>query len=342
MSIRSDAFSPRVTGLAFLVLAAIWGAAFVAIEIGLHHFPPLTFAGLRYLLAGAIVLGYARLTTEYVLPRNRRDLLRIAVLAVFFIFGNHAFLYLAEQYVSGAIAAVVVSFSPVLTAVFASLVLGDASLGRRELVGFIAGIAGVVIIAQPTPDSFAVANLLGIGLVFVAAVSFALGAVLSHPIPTTIPLASLQGWSMLTGATMLVIGGRLRGEAIAAIEPTPTAVLSFVYLTFVSGAFAFLLYFTLLDQVGPARLNLVGYLEPVAATLVGWALLGELVGPATVAGFGFILLGFALVNAESISSRFGVAVPTGAGIRRFLTRRYFVAGVASGHDDDLLRGHRRG
>jgi probable blue pigment (indigoidine) exporter len=318
MKYFDDGFSPRVTGLLFLVLAGIWGTSFVAIELGLHHFPPLSFAGLRYLVAGLIVIGYARMTTEYVLPRNRRDLLKIAVFAVFFIFGNHAFLYVGEQYVSGAIAAVVISLSPILTAVFASLLLSDETLGVRELIGFLAGIAGVVIIAQPTPSAIDGTTVLGIGLVFVAAASFALGAVLSHPIPTTIPLTSLQGWSMLAGATMLMVGGSIRGESLASIQLSPTAIWTFVYLTLVAGAFAFLLYFALLDQVGPSELNLVGYLEPLGASIASWAILGELIGAPTIAGFVFIFAGFAIIKSEALVRRFGVHLPTATDLRKYV------------------------
>lgn len=318
MNYFDDGLSPRVTGILFLVLAGVWGTAFVAIELGLHYFPPLTFAGLRYLVAGLIVMGYARLTTDYLLPRNRRDLLKIGVFAVFFIFGNHAFLYVGEQYVSGAIAAVVVSLSPVLTAVFASILLSDETLGLRELVGFLAGIAGVVIIAQPTPSAIDETTVIGIGLVFVAAASFALGAVLSHPIPTTIPLTSLQGWSMIAGATMLMAGGSIRGESLASIHLTPTAIWTFVYLTLVSGAFAFLLYFALLDEVGPTELNLVGYLEPVGASIASWAILGELIGAPTVAGFVLIFAGFAIIKSDALARRFGVHLPAVESLRKYV------------------------
>ncbi|MFB6125605.1 MAG: DMT family transporter [Halanaeroarchaeum sp.] len=310
--------TPRVTALLFLLLAAIWGVAFVAIEIGLQHFPPLYFAGLRYLVAGTLIVAYAAVTTDYVLPRNRRDLLRIAVLSVFFIFGNQAFLYLGQQYVSGAIAAVVVSLSPVLTAVLASLFLGDETLGRREAVGFLAGVVGVAIVANPTPGAFDATTVLGILLVLGSATSFALGGVLSHPIPTTIPLTSLQGWSMLVGSGLLFGAGALRGESVASISLTPTALVSFAYLALVSGAFAYLLYFVLLEAVGPAELNLVGYLEPVGATIAGWAILGELVGPTTAAGFALIVVGFALVKYDVLARRFGIRVPGIARLRKYV------------------------
>ncbi|MFB6093736.1 MAG: EamA family transporter [Halanaeroarchaeum sp.] len=301
--------SPRLIGASFLLLAGIWGTAFVAIERGLHFVPPLTFAGIRYLIAGAIVLGYAALTTDYLLPRTRRDGLKIAIYAAFFIFGNHAFLYLGEQYVSGAVAAVVVSLSPVLTAVFASLLLADADLGLRKVLGFFSGVAGVVVIAQPSAAGLGSGTLIGVGLVFLAAASFALGAVLADPVPSTIPLTSLQGWSMLLGATALVGVGSLRGETLAAITVTPTAVASLLYLSLVSGAFAFLLYFALLEEVGPADLNLVGYLEPVGATLAAWVLFGEVIDVATVLGFVLVVAGFAMVKGRDLADRVGVSGP---------------------------------
>lgn len=309
MDIFEDGMSPQLIVGLFLGIAVIWGGSFVAIEIGLHHVPPLTFAGLRYIVAGAMVLGYASMTTAYVRPRNRRDVLKIAVFAIFFIFGNHAFLYIGEQHVSGAIAAVVVSLSPVLTAVFAGVLLGGERLGVRDVLGFAAGVIGVVIIAQPSPASLPETSLLGLGLVFVAAVSFALGAVLSEPIPTTIPISSLQGWAMVTGATMLLVGGFVRGESLADISITPTAIATFLYLTVVAGAFAYLLYFTLLDHVGPTELNLVGYLEPIGAAIVSWIVLGEVIGAPAVAGFITIFAGFALIKGDALARRFGTTLP---------------------------------
>ena len=109
----------------FSLLALSWGGSFVAIEIGLEHVPPLLFAGLRYALAGVIVLGYAAVVTDRLRPVGRAEWLAVIVAGVFVIALYHGLLYIGEQYVSGAIAAVVISLSPVLTAVFASLLLDD-------------------------------------------------------------------------------------------------------------------------------------------------------------------------------------------------------------------------
>ena len=289
---------PIVSAL-FVLLATLWGGSFVAIEVGLHYFPPLAFAGLRYVTAGVVILGYAVATTDRWRPRGTEEYLSIAVVGVFVIAGYHGLLYLGEQHVSGAIAAVVVSLSPVLTAGFAAVVL-DERLTLSKGLGFALGISGVAVVAGLTPTSALSANVVGVGLVLLGGACFALGAVLTRPLRTDLPAAALQGWAMVGGSGLLFAVGAARGESLSAIQLTPTALASFAYLTLISGVVAFLLYFRLLDKIGPTRLNLVGYLEPVVATLVSWAVLGELVSSSTLVGFGVIFAGFAVLNWRQV------------------------------------------
>ncbi|MFC6834913.1 DMT family transporter [Halomarina ordinaria] len=292
-------------GLLFALLAAFWGTSFVAIEIGLEHFPPLLFAGLRYVVAGGIILGYAVLTADRLLPATRGDWAAVGVVGAFIIAGYHGLLYLGELYVSGAVASVVISLSPVLTAVFASVLLADDYLGPVEAGGLAFGLLGVVVVAAPTPGAVAGTNLLGVGLVFLGGACFALGAVLTRPVQSTMPLSSLEGWGMVVGSALLFAGADLRGESLAAIDWSGPALPALVYLTLVSGVVAFLIYFTLLDRVGPTEINLIGYVEPAVAALVSWAVLGHLVDATTLAGFVAIFVGFALIKRDTLSSLAG-------------------------------------
>ncbi|MFB6086266.1 MAG: DMT family transporter [Halodesulfurarchaeum sp.] len=291
---------PRGTVGMFLLLAVLWGTSFVAIEVGLHEFPPLSFAGIRYLAAGTLIMGLAVMSATVILPRNRTDLTLIAIVAVFMIFANHAFLYLGEQIVSGAVASIVLSLSPVLTLVFASLALEQGFPRAHESIGFVLGLVGVVIIAQPDPGSLDVAHLKGIGLVLLAAASFAAGGVLSRRVRSGLPIESIQGWAMLGGSVILLGAGQLRGESLTALEITRTGWLSLGYLILFSGILAYLIYFTLLDRVGPSHLNLVGYLEPMTAALVAWLLLGQAITQTMIAGFVLIMLGFTAIRRDLV------------------------------------------
>ncbi|WP_195892431.1 DMT family transporter [Halopiger goleimassiliensis] len=284
----------------FSILALCWGSSFVAIEVGLEHVPPLLFAGLRYALAGLIVLGYASLVADRVWPRGRGEWLAVTVAGVFVIALYHGLLYVGELYVSGAVAATIISTAPILTVAFAGALLPDERLGRIGLVGFGLGLIGVVLVVRPDPAVLGDTMTLGAALVFGAAVAFALGGVLVRPIESNLPLESLEGWAMLIGAGVLLGGAPLRGESIAAIEVTSTAILSYLYLTLVSGVFAFLLYFQLLDRSGAIQVNLVGYAEPAVAILVSWLLLGSVVDSLTIVGLVTILAGFTLVKRRAL------------------------------------------
>ena len=300
MSVK-DLFASSLGSLGmFLLLAVFWGSSFVAIEVGLHEFPPLYFAGLRYLLAGGLFMAIAVLTAPDLLPKTRTDVASIAVVAVFLIAANNAFLYLGEQIVSGAVASIVLSLAPVLTVVFASVTLERGLPRGHEVFGFVLGIAGVVVVAQPDPGSIDVNHLLGIGLVLLAATSFAAGGVLSRVVRSGLPIRSIQAWGMLSGSAILFAAAGLRGEAMSAVHVSTTGLVSLVYLVVFSGVLAYLIYFTLLDRVGPSQLNLVGYLEPVTAALVAWLLLGNPITVTMIVGFVLIMLGFTAIRRDLV------------------------------------------
>lgn len=302
MKTRNFLSTPESVAAAFVLLATLWGTSFVAIEAGLHHFPPLLFAGVRYAVAGAIVLGVAAVMSGRTVPRGRDEWLGVGVAATFVIAAYHGLLYVGELHISGAVTAVVVSLAPVLTAVFAALLLPDERLGTVEIGGFALGILGVVVIADPTAAGLGSSTLLGVGLAFAGAVAFSLGAVLLRPLRTDLPIAALQGWAMVIGAGLLFVGAAALGESPAAIEWNRTAVVSLAYLTLLSGVLAFLIYFALLDAVGPAQLHLVGYAEPVVAAVGSWVLFGSLIEAEAVVGFVAILAGFLALERHQIAA----------------------------------------
>jgi len=300
MTLSASVSESRKTIVGFALLALVWGSSFVAIEIGLHAIPPLSFAGIRYLAAGGVLLGVAYATTDRPRPRTRAEWLSVGVVATFVVAAYHGFLYLGELRTSGPLAAVVVSLSPVLTAPLASALLPNQRIGTVEVLGLLLGVGGVAIVANPS----GVANVdpFGVALVFLGALSFALGSVLTRPLDAGLPLRTTQAWAMVLGSVVLLAVGAVRGETLVGVEWTTAAVGSLVYLTLVAGVGGYLLYFTLLSRAGPMQVNLVGYAEPMVATLVGYVLLGHAIQESTVVGFAAILLGFAVLQRRALLS----------------------------------------
>jgi len=299
----------RDAGL-FLVLSVVWGSAFVAISAGLAYFPPVLFAALRYDVAGLVMLAYAAYAADRALPRGRAEWAEVAVGALLLIAAYHGFLFVGQQHTTSATAAVIVSLSPVLATGFARPVLPEERLTATEVAGLLLGVAGVALIARPSPTNLLAPGSVGPLLVVGAAAAFALGSVLSKRIETDVSILTMEAWAMLGGAGLLHAASlAMPGETVADVALTPEALVAFGYLAIVASAGGFLLYFALLERLGAIEVNLVSYVAPVVAAAVGWLLLGETVDAATAAGFLAIAVGFALVKRRALARELGVGEP---------------------------------
>lgn len=289
--------------LLFLVLATLWGSAFMAINAGLKlaGIPPVLFAAIRYDIAGLVMLGYAVVVLDDPIPRGRGQWALVAVGSLLLIAAYHALLFVGESdpSVTSAAAAVIVSLSPILTTVFARVFLPDERLTVVGIVGLLLGLVGVVVLSDPDPDRLLTGAVVAKLLIFAAAAAFALGSVLTRRIDAEMPIESMEAWSMLGGAALMHGFSIGLEEAVPGV-PTAEATAALAYLAVVSSALGFLIYFTLLERLGAIEINLVSYVAPAFAAVTGFLFLGELIDAPTVGGFAIILVGFSLVKRRSI------------------------------------------
>jgi len=291
----------RNAGL-FVTLAAVWGTAFMAIKAGLDPFAPapVLFAAVRYDIAGVIMLAYAALTVDHWIPHGRKEWLLVGVGGTLMIAAYHAFLFVGEQHTTSAAAAIIVSLSPVLTTGFARAFLPSERLSPMGIVGLLLGLVGVVVLTNPRPGALADPAAVGELLVFLAALSFALGTVLTKVIDAPLPIETMEAWSMVLGAALMHLVSIAIGENAAAVAVTPKAIAALAYLSIAASAVGFLIYFDLLARLGPIEINLVSYVAPVFAALSGWLFLGEALTLSAVAGFAIIFAGFWLMKREQL------------------------------------------
>ena len=286
----------------FLVLAAVWGSAFMAIKAGLAYFPPVLFAALRYDVAGVIMLAYAAYVVDDPIPRGRDEWSVVAVGATLIIAAYHAFLFIGETdpAVTSAVAAVMVSLSPVLTTVFARAFLPSERLTVVGVIGLLVGLVGAVVLAAPDPANLAGGGTVAKFLVLLAAASFALGSVLTRASDADIPIETMEAWSMILGALLMHVLSVGLGESLGAVSWTTEGILALAYLSVAASGLGFLIYFDLLDRLGPIEINLVSYVAPIFAAVSGWLFLNEGITANTVAGFLIICVGFVLVKRAAI------------------------------------------
>ncbi|MFW6153065.1 MAG: DMT family transporter [Halobacteriota archaeon] len=284
----------------FVLLAAVWGTAFTAIKAGLEFFPPVLFAALRYDIAGVLMLAFAVYVTDRWRPRSRGEWLLAGIGGAFMIAGYHTFLFIGQQGTTSAAAAIVVSLSPILTTAFARVLLPDERLTVLGLVGLLVGFIGVVLMSEPDPANIVNSRTVSIGLIFLAATAFALGSVLTRSVQAELPIETLEAWAMLIGAAIMHLVSFGLGESVVAVDWTFPAIASLGYLVVVASAVGFLIYFDLLERLGPIEINLVSYAVPVAAAITGVVFLGEVPTAFVVGGFVLIILGFVLIKRDAI------------------------------------------
>lgn len=290
----------------FLTLAAVWGTAFVATKAALADFPPVLLAALRFDLAAALLFVLALAGGRRLRPVGAGDVRPIATGGLFSIGAHHALLFSGQVYVTSSVAATLVGLIPVLTPVTTRMIRPDERLDAVGALGVLVGFGGLLVIARPEPRSLA-ANA-GALFVFGSAVAWVLGAVTTREDDATLRPLAMQAWMALVGAASLHVAALALGQGAGDATATAESLGWLVYLAVVPGAGGFLLYFRLLDRLGPIQAGMLEYAIPPFAAAFGWLVLEETLAPGTVSGFLLILLAFLLVKRRALR----------AGLRRAL------------------------
>lgn len=283
----------------FLLLSLAWGSAFNFIKVGLNYFPPVLFASFRYFIAGSIMLMYAYFVSESFFPRSKNDFLNVIFAGVFVFAFYHSFLFIGELRVSSSISSVIVSLSPVLTTVFVGLMLPKERLDKTGLLGLGIGFIGVFLLISPdlgnvfSLDNFRV-------IIFLAAFSFAFGSVLVRYFDCTLSIESMEAWSMILGALIMLLISLILNESLGSVKWEVGGFLSLFYLSLFSSSIGFLIYFNLLQDLGPIEVNLVSYSAPVFATFIGVNFLNEKMSLLGIFSLILIFIGFILLKREKI------------------------------------------
>ncbi|MFP8951876.1 DMT family transporter [Natrialbaceae archaeon A-arb3/5] len=294
----------RRTAAFFALSSLFFGGTFVAAKAGLEYFPPLLFVAIRFDVAAAVMLVYVLYTVprENLLPTTVGDAVGIVATGVLVIGLSNALLFVGQQYATSAVGAIVFSLNPILTPVFAAVLLSDERLSARGGVGIALGLVGVVLVVSPDPAALLGGEAVGRAILFAGAASAALGAVLIRRAESTLSSTVRIAWGLPLAALLSHGLSWSAGESVASIAWTPEALLALAYVSIVAGVLAYMAYFALLDSAGAIQSNLIFYVVPVVSTIGGWALLEETIAAPAIVGFLTIFVGFAVLGSESVDS----------------------------------------
>jgi len=269
-------------------LAAIWGSAFLAVEIAVREVPPVTLAAMRILL-GASILNAVVLARGDVYPR---DFYSWAMLTVVGFFNSALPFFLiawGQQHVNTGTSAILMSSGSFVALLLSHFSTRDDRLSLPKALGLGIGFSGVLVLMGPAMLAGAASSVLGQLALIGAASGYATAGVLTRFVPRVSPLASSA--VVLASAGLYMIPLALWLDRPWDLAPSARALAMLGYLGVVATALAYLLRFTLIRQVGASFMGQVGYLIPFFAVFWGWLFLGQIPGLHTWLALGFILLG---------------------------------------------------
>ena len=263
-----------ITALAPLV----WGSTYVVTTELLPQGYPITASALRALPAGLLLLAIVRR-----LPTGewwwKSALLGALNFTIFWIA-----LFVSAYRLPGGVAATVGAIQPLIVIVLARVFIGNPI----RLLSVVAGIAGIIGVALLVLTPHAKLDTIGVVAGLIGAVSMAFGTVLSrHWQPPVSPL-TVTAWQLTAGGVMLV-------PIALAFEPSlpPLTLnnwLGFIWLGLVGGAFTYIVWFRGLSRLEPAAVSPLGFLSPLIAVILGWALLGQELSAPQMIGMAVVLL----------------------------------------------------
>ena len=291
---RSDS-PPRLAYAAWLSVCLIWGTTYLAIRIALETIPPTLIGGIRFVVAGAVLCLLARFQGGELPPRRewpRQALLGTLLLAL----GNGCVVW-AERWIPSGIAAVGVAALPFWMA-GTEMSFGGERIRLGTIVGLATGFGGILVLIWPSLFAADVDGpwfALGVLLVQVACVGWALGSSLQKRTQTTTNVVAASALQQIfAGAIMVAVGSALGEWQQFAL--TPRTIAAEIYLIVFGSLVAYSAYLYALEHLPITTVSLYAYINPIIAVLLGSLIVDEPFTPRVVVAAVLVLLGVTIVR----------------------------------------------
>jgi drug/metabolite transporter (DMT)-like permease len=287
---------------ALLVVWVVWGSTYIAIRVAVETMPPLLMAGVRYLIAGLLLLPFALRGAppgDGDAPATRRSKdrpravywLAAAIVGGLMLGCGNGGVSAAERTVPAGLASLLVATVP-LWLIVLDFALNRVQIRLPAMAGLACGLAGVAFLARPTGGSWR-----GIVIILGASLAWALGTILSRKLPAPSRPLVASALQMLTGGALLLIVGAAVGE-LHGFHPAHISVRSTLALAYLIGPGSILAlsaYVISVRELPTAIVGTYAYVNPVIAVALAATLQGEKITAGMLIGGSLIIIGVAVV-----------------------------------------------
>lgn len=285
--------------LAYLCVCIVWGSTYLAIRIGVSEFPPALFAGIRFVVAGILMLWFARYK-GLVFPQTIIEVRRVAIVGLFLLAGGNGFVVWAEQWVHSGVASLLVATVPLFMATLELFLPEGKNIGKKGWMGLLLGFAGVMLLVFTHSGSGAI-DLKGAAILLMGTFLWSVGSVYAKTFKASGSIITHIGIEMLTGGIVLSCVGILLGES-SKLHVTQKGIGAILYLIFFGSILAYSCYIYILQKWPAAKAGTYAYVNPPVAVLLGSLVLDEPFTIQVVVSTLIILFGVFLVQTSKTSA----------------------------------------
>lgn len=291
MFIRTKMKPALKNNLLAVFCCLLWATPFAFVKITLEYQPPLTVAGLRFLLAGLIQIPFCAtpLSPFRLLRRETRTVLLVSLFQTVLLYAGF---FIALNMVRGAQAAIIVGSGPLIAAVAAHFTMHNDRLSRRTVESLVFGLGGIIVISLASRpwEPVGLREFCGILILLGSSIVSVAGNIVVAKKRGSLSAWELNSIQMLIGGAVLIVLA-LPFEGIPDLFQPPRFYSALLWLSFISAA-AFGIWFHLLSRVKVSQLNIWKFLIPPVGAILSWVLIpDEHPDLPTLGGMALIVLG---------------------------------------------------
>jgi drug/metabolite transporter (DMT)-like permease len=282
--------------LAFASVYLFWGSTYLAIHVAGELLPVPVVSGTRSLISATLIVAICLMTGKSLrVPQG--EMWRLAVVGLLFMSGNNMLLTWGEKLMPSGFASLIVSTLPIMIALIEMFLPGGDALNLLGWAGTLLGTAGIAVLVWPelhAPQRAGVRPALGTVVLLGAALSFAIGSVLSRRFKFKADTFVATGWQIGTAAVFNLSLAAVTGGLHRAVW-TWHGFGAIVYLSIFGSLFGLVAFTYLLQNVPVTRVATYAFVNPVIAVLLGVVVLHERLGKMELAGMAVIVCSVAMV-----------------------------------------------
>ena len=296
--------SPKLDGTGWLligILSILWGGAFFLIEVGLRSYPPITLVFMRLALAVPPMWFAMRLMGER-LPKEPRIWGLLAIVGALNCALPFILFFWGQQYLDSGYASILNATTPLWGVITAHFLTSDEKATPARIIGVLIGMAGIVVMVGPEAMKGLSNNLLAQLACIISTIFYSFAAIYGRRLSQTelTPMAVATGQTMMAALMMVPIVA-VMDQPWTMAAPRLDSTLAGITLAIFSTALAYTLYFRLIDRSGASNAQLVAFLMPILAIILGIAFLGESLSGGQIAGAGLIAVGLAILDGRLVA-----------------------------------------